>query len=127
MFKAIKDKKIIAINNSGDFPCLICDETLEDKEHNIEDYEQYDGEFLLKSEIPAPSDEEIRELRAQAYLIEVDPITAHIQRLRDTDQITPEIEAEITALIIERDTKVAEIKAQYPYNEVKEDDTDIID
>lgn len=114
MYKAIKDNKIIAINESGDFPCLIYDEVMEDKEHTLEDYEQYEGEFLLKEDIPAPSEEEIKALRAEAYLNEVDPITAHIQRLRDEEQ-TPEIESEIQALIEERALKVEEIKERYPY------------
>lgn len=53
----------------------------------------------------------LKQMRADAYLAEVDPITAHIQRLRDDD---PESE-EITELITERSEKVAEIKERYPY------------
>lgn len=112
MFKAIKDEKIIAINDSGEFPCLIYDIVEEDTEHKIEDYAQYNGEFLLPEDIPAPSEEEQREKRALAYQQEVDPITAHIQRLRDEE--TPP-EAEIAELITERASKVEEIKARYPY------------
>lgn len=82
------------------------------------DVEQsYDGSWYVAGyapEKPAPTHEEQREKRAQAYLIEVDPITAHIQRLRDEEQ-TPEIEAEIADLITERTEKVAEIKERYPY------------
>lgn len=114
MYKAIKENKIIAINGSGKFPCLVYDIIEEDTEHNLEDYAQYKGEFLLKEDIPAPSDEEIKALRAAAYLKEIDPITSHIQRLRDEEQ-TPEIEAEIQALIEERALKVEEIKQRYPY------------
>lgn len=116
MFKAIKENKIIAINDSGDFPCLVYDIIEEDTEHKIEDYAQYDGEFLLLGDIPAPTKEEQRENRARAYQAEIDPITAHIQRLRDEEQ-TPEIEEEIQALIEERALKVEEIKQRYPYNE----------
>lgn len=72
-------------------------------------------EIVIPEPIP-PTDEEIRKMRERAYAAEVDGITAHIQRLRDEIQ-TPEIEAEIAALIAERDAKVAEIKERYPYNE----------
>ena len=63
-----------------------------------------------------PTKEEQRENRANAYQQEVDPITSHIQRLRDMEQ-TEEIIAEIEKLIVERDAKVEEIKERYPYNE----------
>lgn len=116
MFKAIKENKIIAINESGDFPCLIFDIIEEDTEHTLEDYAQYNGEFLLPEDIPAPSEEEQREKRALAYQQEVDPITAHIQRLRDEE--TPP-EGEIAELINERALKVEEIKQRYPYPEVE--------
>jgi hypothetical protein len=119
MFKAIKENKIIAINDSGDFPCLVYDIVEEDTEHKIEDYAQYDGEFLLLEDIPAPTEEEQREKRANAYALEVDPITAHIQRLRDEE--TPP-EGEIAELINERASKVEEIKQRYPYPE-GEDET----
>lgn len=114
MYKALKENKIIAINETGEFPCLVHDEVQEDTTHTIEDYEQYNGEYLLKSEIPAPTKEEQREKRAEAYRIEKDPITCQIASLRDEEQ-TPEVIAEIQELIIERDTKVEEIKARYPY------------
>lgn len=59
-----------------------------------------------------PTHEEIREMRANAYLCEVDPITAHIQRLRDCN---PMPVGEIEELIAERNAKVAEIKERLPY------------
>ena len=65
---------------------------------------------------PEPTKEEVQELRSKAYKAEVDPITCHIQRLKDEEQ-TPEVVAEIAALIEERNVKVAEIKARYPYPE----------
>lgn len=55
----------------------------------------------------------LKQMRADAYLAEVDPITAHIQRLRDEE---PESE-KITELLAERSAKVAEIKERYPYPE----------
>lgn len=133
MYKAIKDNKIIAISEQkyieqeveeetiqipvspeGHFPCLVYDEVVEDTEHTTDDYDQYNGEYLLKSEIPAPTHDEQSEKRAEAYREEIDPITAHIQRLRDKEQ-TEEIITEIAELIAERDAKVEEIKARYPY------------
>ena len=114
MFKALKDNKIIAINETGEFPCLVHDSVEEDTEHVVDDYQQYNGEYLLRSDIPAPTMEEQKEKRAQAYLVEVDPITAHIQRLRD--EAEPD-EQRISELIEERAEKVAEIQARYPYPE----------
>lgn len=67
MYKAIKDNKIIAISDTdNEFVCLVKDEVIEDTEHTADDYDQYNGEYLLKSEIPAPSSEEqIAELKKQ--------------------------------------------------------------
>lgn len=77
----------------------------------------YDGQWYLQGYAPAkpePTDEEQRQARANAYAVEVDPITAHIQRLKDQDPIP---EGEITELIAEREAKVQEIKQRYPYSE----------
>lgn len=62
-----------------------------------------------------PTDEEQCQNRAQAYQQEVDPITAHIQRLRDEQQ-TEEILLKIEELIEERAIKVQEIKERFPYS-----------
>lgn len=75
----------------------------------------YDGSLWEKGfapEKPLPTHEEIREMRANAYQCEVDPITAHIQRLRDCEEIPV---TEIAELIAERNAKVAEIKERLPY------------
>ena len=113
MYKAIKDNKIIAISDTdSEFFCLVKDSVETDETHVADDYAQYNGEYLLKSEIPAPTHEEQSEKRAAAYQAEVDPITSHIQRLRDIDPVPQE---EIDELIAERDAKVAEIKERYPY------------
>lgn len=114
MFKAIKDDKIIAINETGDFPCLVFDEVIEDTGHTIKDYEHYQGEFLLKSDIPAPTKEEVSETRKQLYTEQVDPLTAQISRLRDEPQ-TEELIAEIEALKVERSELVTKIKEENPY------------
>ena len=85
------------------------------------DVEQaYNGNWYVKGYEPIepepfpPTKEEQKQNRAKAYQAEVDPITSHIQRLRDMEQ-TEEIIAEIEQLMIERDAKVEEIKARYPY------------
>ena len=61
-----------------------------------------------------PTEEEQKENRARAYQQEIDPITSHIQRLRDKEQ-TEEIIAKINELIAERDEKVQKIVEKYPY------------
>lgn len=117
MFKAIKDNKIIAISDTDrEFFCLVKDEVVEDTEHTTDDYDQYNGEYLLKSDIPLPTNEEQAENRRQAYLSEIDPITSHINRLKDEEQ-TEEIVAEIEALKAERSAKVQEIQERFPYYE----------
>ena len=129
MFKAIKDNKIIAISEKkeviihtedGDivqevtgealFPCLVFDEVIEDTEHTIDDYKCYDDEFTLHN--IDKDNEYAKKARASAYALEVDPITAHIQRLRDEEGT----EQEIAELINERALKVEEIKQRYPYH-----------
>jgi len=77
----------------------------------------YDNKLYLKSECPsqpAPTEEEQRQKREVAYTKEVDPITCHINRLKDEEQ-TPEIEQQIAELKQERSEKVEEIKERYPY------------
>ena len=74
MFKAIKDNKIIAINEIGNFPCLVLDEVIEDTEHSIGDYEQYNGEFLLKSDISALSYTELRQAEYPSLQDQLDMI-----------------------------------------------------
>lgn len=116
MFKVINENKIVGVSEERpNSKFLLPDrEIVEDTEHTVSDYEQYQGECLLIDDIPAPSMEEQKEKRAQAYLIEIDPITAHIQRLRD--EAEPD-EQRIAELIQERAQKVAEIQARYPYPE----------
>ena len=53
MFKAIKDNKIIAINDSGEFPCMVYDSVEEDTEHQLSDYIHCDGQFVLTSSAEA--------------------------------------------------------------------------
>ena len=84
--------------------------------HNLGYEIQETGEALLaiQPDPYIPTDEEQRQARANAYAVEVDPITAHIQRLKDQDPIP---EGEIAELIAEREAKVREIKERFPYSE----------
>ena len=73
MFKAIKDNKIIAINDSGKFPCLVHDSIEEDTEHQLSDYIHCDGQFVLtfSDEAIEQKKAEIRAVRNQ-YLEQTD-------------------------------------------------------
>ena len=64
MFKAIKDNKIIAINDLGEFPCLVYDSVEEDTEHQLSDYVQCDGQFVL-----TVSDEAIEQRKEQVRAV----------------------------------------------------------
>lgn len=74
------------------------------------------GDYLesIENEPYIPTDEEQKQNRERAYQAEVDPITSHIQRLRDQEPIPS---GEIADLIAERDAKVQEIKERFPYQE----------
>lgn len=65
----------------------------------------------------------VEETRAGLYAAQVDPLTAHINRLRD-EELTPEIAAEIAKLVEERKQLVEEIKANNPYPGVIEETKD---
>lgn len=82
------------------------------------DVEQaYNGDWYLEGyapEEPAPTKEEQRQKRADAYTREKDPITCQITSLRDEEQ-TPEIIAEINELLQKRAEVVADIQERYPY------------
>ena len=115
MYQAKKDNKIIAISDTDRiFPCLVKDEVVEDTEHTVADYDQYNGEYLLKSEIPAPTKEEQQEKRHQAYVAEVDEL--HSQRLRHQalGDWTEEDEQEYIANVVRLSNEIAE---RYPYPE----------
>lgn len=46
MFKAIKDNKIIAVNESGSFPCLVYDSIEEESKLKVDDFVDVGGEYL---------------------------------------------------------------------------------
>jgi len=66
MFKAIYQDKIIAINEIDNFPCLVYDNSVEDTDHNVDDFVHVDGEFVLKTDdkaIRQEKDQRIAELK----------------------------------------------------------------
>lgn len=95
---------------------MFTEETVDEAiaEYANEDIEvAYNGKKYVKGYAPAIDNEYQSKMREKAYEAEIDPITAHISRLRDDD---PESE-EIATLIAERTAKREEIKARYPYAE----------
>ena len=84
------------------------------------DVEQaYNGQWYVKGyapKEPTPTNEEQSHKREIAYMSEVDPITAHISRLKDEEQ-TEEIISEIERLKAERTEKRNAIKERFPYYE----------
>ena len=82
------------------------------------DVEQaYNGGWYVAGccpEKPAPTYEEQREARSEAYRVEVDPITLQISRLRDEEQTTEIIE-KINELLQKRNELVVDIQERYPY------------
>ena len=88
-----------------------------DNDCHIEDK----GDYLesVPNEHPAPTEEEQRQKRAEAYRLEKDPITCQITSLRDEEQ-TPEVVEEIKELLQKRTEIVEEIKERYPYPVGKE-------
>lgn len=75
MLKALKNNKIIAINETGSFPCLVYDEKVEDTEHTVDDYEQINGEYVLKQNVSIDyRNEQIRQQRQSRFASESDPL-----------------------------------------------------
>ena len=73
MFKAIKDNKIIAVNETGKFPCLVYDSIEEDTEHQVSDYVHCNDQFVLTTSDPAIEQykEQVRAVRNR-YLEQTD-------------------------------------------------------
>ena len=79
------------------------------------DSKWYEAGYVPEEPQPLPPTyEEVKQIRESLYKSEVDPITAHIQRLRDQPQ-TETIKAEIEALIQERDNTFINIQIEHPY------------
>lgn len=91
MYKAIKNKKIIAISDiDSKFFMMNLDSIEEDNNHNSNDYEQYNGEYILKSEIPqSKKEDDVRNIRNNYLEKYVDPyqLTLRWNSLSDEEQI----------------------------------------
>lgn len=110
MYKAIKNNKIIAINETDNFPCLVYDLIEEDTEHTCEDYKHYDGEFTLRN--IEKDNEEMKQARSNAYALEVDPLMSEYNRKKTFNLFEEGEEEELMKTIQD---KVAEIKERFPY------------
>lgn len=111
-----EDGKQIGEHNETHYEQMFTEDTVDEviAEYAEEDIETaYTGDKYVKGYAPAIDNEYQSKMREKAYEAEVDPITAHISRLRDDD---PESE-EIATLMAERTAKREEIKARYPYAE----------
>ena len=64
MFKAIKNGKIICINETGEFPLMNYESLEEDTEHQLSDYVHCDGQFVL-----TVSDEAIEQYKKQVRAV----------------------------------------------------------
>ena len=86
-----------------------------DKIVEVDFAEMFNGViYANKDELFKAQSKLVEEARAGLYAAQVDPITAHINRLRD-EELTPEIAAEIALLVEKRKLLVEEIKANNPY------------
>jgi len=76
MYKAKNGEKIIAISDTdSEFKCLVKTGVELDETHTCEDYEQYNGEYILKQEVPVEyQNEQIRAARQVRYESESDPL-----------------------------------------------------
>lgn len=109
MYKAIKNNKIIAISESdGVFACMVKDAVVEDNEHIVNDYVEYNGEYLLKSNAPAPTKDEIKQMRIEYRHEHIDDQTLERNRKIANGTWTQEdetaylaLDAEVTAYIEE--------------------------
>lgn len=85
MYKAIKDNKILAVNETGDFPCLVYDTIEEDTEHQASEFVEIGGEFALRTEEKAITclKTRVRAVR-DSYLVEyVDKVVSNPLRWSD--------------------------------------------
>ena len=94
MFKALKDNKIIAINDSGDFPCLVHDSIEEDTEHQLSDYIHYDGQFVL-----TVSDEAIEQKKAEVRSVRNQYLKQYVDDRAKSPFMWDEVQEEEKALI----------------------------
>lgn len=117
MYKVIKDNKIVAVLETDIVVGLNYDTIEQDTEHTIDDYglyyyEEDKAEYLLKSEIPAPTKEEQQAKRKVAYEQEIDELHSQKMRHEVLGDWTAEDEAEYVAKVIQLSHEIAE---RYPY------------
>lgn len=113
MFKAIKDNKIIAVSDNDDISEMLNkDSVVEDTEHSAADYVQHNGEFLLKSEAPKPTHEEVSKAR-EAYRVKMID-TKTLERMRKTANKTWTEEDEAAYLALDK-AVTAYIEEHFPY------------
>ena len=74
----------------------------------------FDGSLYIKGYAPAPTYEEIRQARANAYASEIDPLMSEYNRKKTFNLFE---EGEEEALLAEIEAKVAKIKEENPYPE----------
>lgn len=115
----LRDTALMLANETEEgYVPMFSEETVDEaiEEYTDEQIETaYNGNKYVKGYAPIIDNEYQSQMREKAYETETDPIQTHIDRLKDKEQ-TPEIIAEIEALRIERDEKIAAIKARYPYS-----------
>ena len=76
MWKFIQNNKIKEVREEDTFNRAFYDgEFIEDTEHTVSDYEQYNGEYVLKQDVPIDyKNEQIRQQRQARYIAEADPL-----------------------------------------------------
>lgn len=110
MFKALKDNKIIAINETGRFPCMVLDTVEEDTKHSVSDYMQVNGEYVLVSSDEAIEQRKIERIdELQNYLNATD---WYVVRVAETGVEIPE------------DIKTERQAAREEISRLREDDAD---
>ena len=114
MFIGYQNNIAVFISNSKteleNKPCVSFDRIEE-----VEFAEMFNGVIYTSEEgLKQAQTKAVEETRAGLYAAKVDPITAHINRLRD-EELTPELAAEIAKLVEGRKLLVEEIKALHPY------------
>lgn len=100
MFKAIEDNKIIAVNGTGEFPCMVYDYVEEETEHAVSDYVHVDGQFVLKTD-DAAKEQVAAEVRAERDR-RIDAVRWRIERYqtqRDAALETTETSAKYKKLL----------------------------
>lgn len=94
MFKAIKDNKIIAINETGDFPLMNYESLEEDTEHSVSDYMQINGEYVLVS-----SDEAIEQKKSEVRAVRNQYLKQYVDDRAKSPFMWEEVPEEEKALI----------------------------